>query len=184
MDLRHQAEKMLGKDRRSATLTQYKNKGQVARFCDRVQEKYGLERLQGLKTKHIEGVFKDLKAGGLSSSTLASYATAARRVAEAIGKNNIVPRTNKGLGISRSGDRLKPVDANSLQISALTDALHKEAQWLGLASEMRSCFGLRLKESLLSREVKDGCLVVRGAKGGGPGWFLSEPMGSASCLSV
>jgi site-specific recombinase XerD len=168
MDLKHQALAMMGKNRRDATLTAYKNRGQVARFCDVVQFLYGLERLQNLKQKHVVGALAHLRGQGLGSSTMASYATAARKIAQTIGKQNIVPRSNRDLEISRRGDRLKPVSANLLNISALTRQLHQEATWLGLASEMRSAFGLRAKESLLSHQVEDGALVVRGAKGGRP----------------
>ena len=47
-------------------------------------------------------------------------------------------------------------------------ALYAEGRWLGLAHDMRKNFGLRAKESLLSTEVTDNRLVVRGAKGGRP----------------
>ncbi|MGE4421661.1 MAG: tyrosine-type recombinase/integrase [Pseudodesulfovibrio sp.] len=168
MDLKYQAAKLLGKNRRAGVLTQYKNEGQVRRFCDLVQELYGLQNIRHLKTKHILGAVKELKAQGLGSSTLASYMSAARRIAEGIGKQNIVPRTNKELGISRAGDRLKPVTADMEAIHNLTAQLFEKAEWLGLAAEMRIEFGLRAKESLLSVEVCEEGLIVRGSKGGRP----------------
>jgi len=168
MDLKHQARKLLGRNRRAGTLTQYKNAGQVRRFCDVVQEKYGLQSIRHLKTKHVLGAIEELKSQGLGSSTMASYATAARMIADTIGKQNIVPRTNKELGISRAGDRLKPVTADVNAIHDLTTQLYEKDEWLGLASEMRMLFGLRAKESLLSHEVNDGCLIVEGSKGGRP----------------
>lgn len=168
MDLRYQAEKLLGKNRRASTLTQYKNAGQIRRLCDLVQNKYGLENIKNLKTKHIHGVFNDLKEQELSSSTLASYATAARTIAHAIGKDNIVPRANNELGISRAGERLRPIKANSELIIDITTQLYARAEWLGLAADLRTQFGLRAKESLLSHEIKNDHLVVRGSKGGRP----------------
>nr|WP_287411896.1 site-specific integrase [Pseudodesulfovibrio sp.] len=168
MDLRYQAAKLLGKNRRAGVLTQQKNAGQVRRLCDIIQDKYALQNIRHLKTKHILGAIEDLKSQGLGSSTLASYATAARRIAEAIDKQNIVPRTNKEMGISRAGDRLKPVTANMNKIRDITALLYEKAKWLGLAAEMREQFGLRAKESLLSHEVKDGKLVIKGSKGGRP----------------
>lgn len=168
MDLKYQAAKLLGKNRRAGVLTQQKNAGQVRRFCDAVQAKYGLQNIRNLKAKHVVGVFEALKAQGLGSSTLASYATAARQIAEAIGKQNIVPRTNRELGVSRAGERLKPVRADVDAISTITSLLYEKEEWLGLASEMRIEFGLRAKESVLSFEVIDNNLVVRGTKGGRP----------------
>ncbi|WP_319466455.1 site-specific integrase [uncultured Pseudodesulfovibrio sp.] len=168
MDLRHQAKKLLGKNRRASKLTQYKNAGQVKRLCDSIQEKYGLENIRNLKTKHIFGIFEELKEKGLSPSSLASYATAARTLAAALGKQNIVPRTNKELGITRSGNRLRPVQADMAHSHAITKQLYGKEEWLGLAAEMREQFGLRAKESLLSHETRDGELIVQGSKGGRP----------------
>lgn len=169
MGLRQQIQHIMGKDRRSSALTAYKNRGQIARLCDAIYEKYGLQNINHLKTKHIFGIMNEMKARGLGSSTLASYATAARRIAAAIGKQNIVPRTNKELGISRAGERLKPVTPNHEQISEIKTALYEKAEWLGLAADMRDKFGLRAKESLLSHEVNiKGQLIVRGTKGGRP----------------
>lgn len=168
MDLRYQAEKLLGKNRRASKLTQYKNTGQIKRLCDVIQQKYGLESIRNLKTKHILGVFEELKDKGLSPSSLASYATAARSLASALGKQNIVPRTNRELGISRAGCRLKPIQADMNKSHAITKRLHNKEEWLGLAAEMREQFGLRAKESILSHEVKDGELIVQGSKGGRP----------------
>ena len=93
---------------------------------------------------------------------LASYATAARSIAHAIGKDNIVPRTNNELNISRAGDRLKPVQTDKDAIKRTISQLYAKETWLGLAAEMRLEFGLRAKESLLSNEVKNGRLYVRG----------------------
>ncbi|WP_319582468.1 site-specific integrase [uncultured Pseudodesulfovibrio sp.] len=166
MDLKYQVAKLLGKNRRAGVLTQQKNAGQIRRFCDLVQMKYGLQNIRNLKTKHILGAVEELKAQELGSSTLASYMSAARRIAEAIGKQNIVPRTNKELGISRAGDRLKPVTADMEAIHNLTAQLFEKAEWLGLAAEMRIEFGLRAKESLLSVDVCEEGLIVRGSKGG------------------
>ncbi len=168
MDLRYQAEKLLGKNRRASTLTQYKNTGQIRRLCDLIQSKYGLESIKNLKTKHVQGVFSDLRGQGLSASTLASYATAARTIAHTIGKDNIVPRANSDLGITRAGERLRPISADTKMLGDITELLYARAEWLGLAADMRRQFGLRAKESLLTHETRDGRLVVRGTKGGRP----------------
>nr|WP_321513166.1 tyrosine-type recombinase/integrase [uncultured Pseudodesulfovibrio sp.] len=168
MDLKYQAAKLLGKNRRAGVLTQQKNAGQIKRLCDLIQKKYGLQNLRNLKTKHIEGVFNDMSKEGLSPSTRAAYGTAARRIAEAIGKQNIVARSNKELGVSRAGDRIKPVTADMEEIRNITEQLYEKEEWLGLASKMRIEFGLRAKESLLSHEINNGALVVKGSKGGRP----------------
>ncbi len=133
-----------------------------------IEKKYGLENVRNLKTKHIHGIFSDLRKTDKAPTTLASYATAAREIACAIGKENIVPRHNKELGASRAGNRLKPVMANTTHIKDITEQLYQKAEWLGLAAEMRAEFGLRAQESLLSHEIENNRLVVKGAKGGRP----------------
>ena len=165
-----QAFSNLGKMRGCGKLTREKNLGNIARFLNLVEDKYGLERLTSLKTKHIEGVFNELRESGLSASTLSAYATAARIIARMIGKENIVPRTNSELGASRAGERLKPTETDLQQQLLIQNRLYEKAQWLGLAHELRLLFGLRTKESLLSNQTveRNGkqYLLVRGTKGG------------------
>lgn len=102
----------IGKIHSNSNLTNQKKFGNMSRLLDKVQEKFGLEKIDNLKTNHFEKVFQDLKEKGLSNSTLTGYATAARMIAESIGKQNIVPRDNKDLGISRAGERLQPQECN------------------------------------------------------------------------
>jgi len=160
------------KMRGRSTLTVQKNRGNIVRFCKLVYKLYGLEHIHHLSQKHVVGVFQHLRQKGLSKSTLASYATAARLIAEHIGKPEIVP-SNKELGAHRSiEERYKPVIPNERKIQAIREALYQKATWLGLAHDMRTAFGLRTKESLLSAETvnENGqrYLIVRGAKGGKP----------------
>ena len=71
MDLKYQARRILGKDRRSASLTAKKNDGNIARLCDRIQSQFGLQNIKHLKMKHFMRVFNELKKEGLSNTTLA-----------------------------------------------------------------------------------------------------------------
>jgi len=148
--LKQQAKDIVGKNRRKSTLTIKKNKGNLERLAERIRKKYGLQNIQHLKTKHIHGVFKDMINEGLSPATLSGYATVARNLAFAIGKQNIVPRTNEELGFSRAGDRYKPQLVNADDQDAIKRGLYAHDCYLGLAHEMREAFGLRAKESLLS----------------------------------
>jgi len=107
---------------------------------------------------------------GLSSATLSGYATMARSLASAIGKQNIVPRTNIELGFSGAGSRYKPQIANMSGQDTVKAELYARDRYLGLAHEMRNAFGLRAKESLLSVKTsvrsEHTFLLVRGAKSG------------------
>jgi len=161
------------KMRSTSTLTNEKNLNNVSRLCDKIQEKFGLEKIENLKTNHLKTVFKDLQNQGLSNSTLAGYATAARMIAAQIHKDNIMPKMNKELGISRAGERLQPLQNNTIKQQEITRSLYDRAQYLGLAAEMRQEFGLRAKESLLSNKIVLDAqgrtyLQIEGSKGGRP----------------
>lgn len=163
------------KDRVRSSLTQTKRYGDIGRLANMVEKKFGLERIENLKTKHITAVLQDLKQSGKALSTLQSYVTAARELSRAIGKQNLLPRENASLGISRpNDDRNRPVQAASPeQIAELRERLAARGEWLALAHDLRQAFGLRAKESLLSVSVirhPDGreSLQVRGAKGNRP----------------
>ncbi|NCC60287.1 MAG: hypothetical protein EOM12_04965 [Verrucomicrobiae bacterium] len=163
----------IGKFHSKSNLTSQKNLGNIFRILNKVQEKFGIEKIENLKTNHFEKVFQDLKDKGLSNSTLSGYATAARMIAESIGKQNIFPRDNKDMGISRAGERLQPQECNIEKQQDIRGNLYDRAQFLGLAHDMRKEFGLRAKESLLSNKISvhaDGkqYLVVDGSKGGRP----------------
>ncbi len=160
------------KIRCKGSLSLDKLKGNAIRLCKLIEELYGLERLNTLSQKHILGAFEILKAKGLSKSTLASYATTARYIADYIGKPEIVP-SNRELGIVRRiEERYKPIDPDQEKLQTIRELLYKRAEWLGLAHDMREAFGLRCKESLLSVNSISlnniELLVVRGTKGGRP----------------
>lgn len=152
-------------------MTNEKNSGNTKRFLNRIEQKYGLECVQNLKSKHVSAVINDLRTEGKNHGTIAGYLTSARQVAKSIGKQNIVSRENKAYGITRAGERLKPVKPDSNKQTQIRDLLYSRAKWLGLAHDMRQEFGLRSKESLMSNKIQIDAqgqkkLVVEAAKGG------------------
>lgn len=168
--LRTQALERVGKNWSNASETRDKNLGNIRRLCDRIEEKFGLESIQNLKPHMIEAVFADMQAEGLASTTIAGYATAARTVAEGIGKANIVPRDNAGLGGSRASQRLKPKDVDRGALQAVRDrAVEAAGQWVGLAADMARDFGLRMAGSVSRFEVVqvDGRDYLRVTEKGG-----------------
>ena len=168
--LAFQALELVGKNWSKGSLTIEKNRGNIKRLAKELEKRFGLENIHNLKPGHIKAVIDDMREKELSSSTICSYITAARTVARAIGKPNIVPRTNEELGISRKAERYQPIDADMNYISQIREWLYTKSTWQGLAHDLRQAFGLRAKESLLSCQTKliDGVdyLEVKGAKGG------------------
>ena len=170
--LAYQALKLVGKNWGKSSLTIEKNRGNIVRLANRLERRFGLEDIHNLKTRHLATLFEEMKAEHLSASTLSGYATAARSIAFAIGKQNIVPRTNKDLGFTRADERYQPIQANADALEEVRRFLYARSEWQGLAHDLRMHFGLRAKESLLSVDALecDGTvyLEVRGAKGGRP----------------
>lgn len=166
--LEQEARQLIGKNWSKGKLTREKLLSEVrtiAHYCARS----GLQSITHMGSKHVTGFFDELKSKNLSASTLANYATAMRTVAAAIGKKNIVQRTNAELGIVRS-DRYAPKTGDTTKMMEIRNEIARKHEWMGLALDMQRAFGLRQKESLLSNQVKvvNGrqMLIVNGAKGG------------------
>lgn len=172
-----QALERIGKNWSKSSLTREKllaNITDLAGFCE---SRFGLQRIEHLKTKMIEAYAADLHQRGLSASTMADKMTAARVLAAAVGKQNIVSRENKAYGIERTRVNPQAVNQEKLteirtKIERLANAGHRTAIMARSADSLRMAFGLRAKESLLSKDIvdRDGkqFLLVEGAKGGRP----------------
>lgn len=144
-------------------------------FAKFVSDRYGLEKIENLKPRMVEAYIRDAQARGLAASTLAGKMTALRELASSVGKQNIVPRDNKAYGIERI--RVNPQMVASDKLNEICEALNTRAmsgdqiaRMMVAAGALRESFGLRAKESLLSKDVieRDGTLylIVEGAKGG------------------
>ncbi len=168
--LTNEARKLIGKNWGKSSLTRQKLLQNVRSIANNMASQ-GLQHIDNMKFKHVERFFDSLKEKELSASTMQNYATAMRVIASAIGKPAIVPETNKALGISRT-DRYQPISANVDKIATIRDQLALRDERLVAAFDMRDAFGLRSKESLLSKQVieRDGkqYLNVEGTKGGRP----------------
>lgn len=163
--LKQQAKDRMGKDYSKSHSTIEKNIGNLERLMERIEEKYGLENINNLKTKHIEGVFADMREEKYAPTTIAAYAAVARDIAEAIGKENIVG-TNEKLGASREGTRLNPGDPDLEAMTEVQDALNQKADWLGAAWQVQQAFALRLSEAIKPIKIVEHndelCLEITG----------------------
>ncbi|RII30784.1 MAG: hypothetical protein CXR30_02950 [Geobacter sp.] len=176
-----QAREAIGKQyaRDHAQSTTKATMGAVRQFCAFLTTSYGLAKIETLK-KHMVDAYVKSRAGEVGASALERDATAIRMIADAINKANIVPHSNAQLGIVRAAaDRYKPVRQNQEKAAAIKAGLYARADATGAArdkalvgaNELQAQFGLRAKESIMSRAVeRDGRLVleVGGAKGGRP----------------
>lgn len=167
--LGHETKKLVGKNYSKASLTTEMLVGNIERIAQFMEKTQGLQSIRHMKTKHVKNFFSSI--GHLSASTQANYATAMREIVRAIGKANIMPRTNAEIGIDRS-NRYNPKRGDIEKMAEIRDKLYEKNEWRGLAFDLQREFGLRIKESLLSHRTHkiDGkvFLIVQGAKGGRP----------------
>lgn len=100
--LEHEARQLIGKNWSKGAGTNAKLLSNI-RSIGRFMQSQSLQSIAHMKTKHVLRYFDHLKSSGLQASTLQNHATAMRVLAAAIGKQNIVARTNEELGIIRHG---------------------------------------------------------------------------------
>jgi len=177
-NLERQALEHIGKNWSKGSLTREKLHGNVREFSRFIDEKYGLQKIENLKPHMVQAYVGNLHERGLAASTKADKITALRVLAESIGKRNIVERHNAEYGIERVRINPQVVDNDRLvgvrqAIAELANQGDPVARMVQAADALRSEFGLRAKESLLSSKVAEGkggklFLTVEGAKGGRP----------------
>ena len=170
--LKHEARGVIGKNWSGGSLTREKLLGNLDRIAE-FAAATGYQHMSQIGGRFVGEFFKHLQAEGRSPSTISSYATAMRTLAGAIGKTNIVPRTNESLGGSRAGTRLQPKEPDIEKLLEVREKLYHKAEWLGIAHDVRAVFGVRAKESLLTRTAfvdarGQTLLKVEGTKGGRP----------------
>ena len=138
-----------------------------------LKSEYGLQRIENLKPQMVQSFFKTRLTAGISSSQLGKDATAFRLLAEKIGKQNIVPRSNPELGFSRTkSDRMQPKTLDRVAADGIRAKLVEHHEKTGQAEDkaliaafdLRSAFGLRAGESI-SAQANGNNVDVTG-KGG------------------
>ena len=100
-------------------------------------------RARNLKGKHVEFLVADWKRRELSMGTMANYMSHLRWFAKAIGKPNIVRRSNASYGIRK--ERTAKNRARGLPAAKLAKVRDAHVR---LALEMELAFGLRREEAI------------------------------------
>lgn len=177
--LEHQARQLVGKNYGVSHETTAKLLSNIRSIARWLETKYGLQSINNIKPHMVDRYFCEMRETSRAASTMQNHATAWRSIASAVGKPNIVPRSNTVMGIERtSSDRYRPATANTerlieirSQLAARADGSVKDKALLA-AYDLRDAFGLRAKESLMSSKTveRDGkqYLKVEGSKGGRP----------------
>jgi site-specific recombinase XerD len=149
--LEHEARQLIGKNWSKGAGTNAKLLSNI-RSIGLFMQTQSLQSIAHMKTKHVQKYFDHLKSQGLQASTLQNHATAMRVLAAAIGKQNIVARTNEELGIIRHG-RYSPKIADMAKHDDIREKLYSKGESLGVAHDLRQSFGLRAQESITGRIV-------------------------------
>lgn len=170
----YQTTHCIGKERHIGDKTHTEHLGALKRIGEWLGSRYGLDDIKNIKGHMVQTFFRE--HAQLSASTLEKYATGFRLVASSIGKENIVPRSNKELGgrtvaeryIPKTGDLEKLADIRAKLVEMAANDPDK--RFLVAALDMRQAFGLRAAESLASCRIvqRDGrqFLVPDMTKGG------------------
>lgn len=161
-ELSYQATHCIGKERHVGDKTHTEHLGSLERIGSWLQDRYGLDNINHLKSHMVQAFFQE--HAHKSSSTLEKYATGFRLIAASIGKENIVPRSNKELGGRSAGERYVPKVGNAEKLEEIREKLVEMAsknpdnRFLVAAHDMRQAFGLRAAESLASCRIvqRDG----------------------------
>lgn len=134
------------------------------------QNGYSDFKLDKIGSRHIETIVKDWKSKELSNATMANRLSHCRWLSQKLNKQNIIPRTNQELGISRRSFVAEIDKSNQLpEPQTMSNFIPREQLSMQLARE----FGLRREESMkfnVNQADKGNKIELKGpwCKGGRP----------------
>ena len=134
------------------------------------QHGYSAFKLDKIGSRHIEAAVKDWQSKGLSNATMANRLSHLRWLSQKLNKQNIVPRTNKELGIGRRSFVAAIDKSNELPgQQAMRNFTDREQ----LSMQLARTFGLRREESMkfnVNQADKGNKIELKGSwcKGGRP----------------
>jgi site-specific recombinase XerC len=183
--LERQLISILASNREDSYATQRK-RGQILTQAARtLRERFGLQKWDNLKEKHIAAVVDAWKADDQGRRGIEEKLSHLRWMVRKIGKANLVPRTNAELGVeagprcTRAG-KVVPDDRFAAMLADVPDERVKAMMLL--AREL----GLRFKEAALFRPVRDWqgdrVWLKRGTKGGRPRYLWLHNSRQAAVL--
>lgn len=142
-DLQRSIKTILKHNRDGSYATQASREQMLMCFAnDLVIQGYRLNRIQGLKPKHVVAVVKCWQQKKIAISTIKNRTSALRNICEKIGKTNIVP-TNDNLNI---GKRKYTPSVNRAIFNPDFSKISNE--YIHISLQLQRVFGLRREESL------------------------------------
>jgi hypothetical protein len=169
LPLERQLISILAQNREDSYATQRKRKYILSQAAGLINERFGLQKWDNLKAKHVDDVVGAWKLEDHERRSIEEKLSHLRWLVRKIGKANLVPRSNAELGI-------EPGPRHTRAGKAIPD--HRLAEMLAAVPDERvrtmmllaRYLGLRFKEASLFRPGRDWqegrVWVKRGTKGG------------------
>jgi site-specific recombinase XerC len=173
--LHDQLVSLFARNREDSFATQRKRAWCLTSVARTLTEKFGLQKLDNLKQKHVLYVVNRWKEADTGLRSIEEKLTHLRWMLDKIGKQNLLPRTNRELGVepgprhTRAGKTISD-DRLSAILAAIPEARIRAAVLLA------RYLGLRFKEAMLFRPWRDWdgerVWIKRGSKGGRPRYLF------------
>jgi site-specific recombinase XerC len=171
LPLERQLISILARNREDSFATQRKRCHVLSRAARMIHERFGLQKWENLKAKHIADIVGAWKLEDRGRRGIEEKLSHLRWLVRKIGKANLVPRTNAKLGVppgprhTRAG-KVIPEDRLTEMLAAVPDERVRAMMLLA------RYLGLRFKEAALFRPGRDWqedrVFIKRGTKGGRP----------------
>jgi hypothetical protein len=185
--LERQVIKVLRENPENCKSTQRHRSDHVKEAVRVVEQKFGLQKLANLGAKHVAHIVETWKAQHESKRSLDNKLSNLRWLVQKIGKANLMPRSNRELGIepaprhTRAGrfvsEEKWQEHLNSVQHPVV------RAQFL-----LGRHFGMRFEETALFRPhvdvQQDRIVIVRGTKGGKKRYVMIRTPEQVSAIAV
>jgi hypothetical protein len=179
LPLERQLISTLAANREDSYATQRKRGYILARAARMLHERYGLQKWDNLKAKHVTDVVEAWKLEDTARRSIEEKLSHLRWLVRKIGKANLIPRSNAELGVEPGPrhTRAGKVVSNERFAQMLAAVPDERVQTMMLLARH---LGLRFKESALFRPGRDWqgerVWVKRGTKGGHPRYlYLHNP---------
>ncbi len=160
---------ILAANREDSFATQRQRSIHVKEACRIVEAKFGLQKLANLGAKHVAAVVETWKAAHADKRVLENKLADLRWLVRKVGKANLMPRSNKDLGIQPAPRHTR---AGKIVPPEKFESIVKSVQHPVIVAQIRlaRAFGMRFEETALFRpnvDIQDDRVrIARGPKGG------------------
>lgn len=140
-------------------------------ICDYLFNKYKVQNIRNLKTKHVQNLVTHWKGQGAQDRSIANKLSHIRWLMNSIGKGKELPATNEKFGI-KAGEAARYTRAGKfVSVENFNDVVSKLSdERLQLMAELGRHLGMRFEEASLFRPNRDVAgdkvYINRGTKGG------------------